>query len=89
MGILKKIQEMKQEMTRWRQKMHAEPELAFEERWTARFLTRQLQDFGVDVHPLAKTGVVGTLKGKQPAVHFQYVVGSINDNGIPQAEYEH
>ncbi len=64
MGILKKIQEMKQEMTRWRQKMHAEPELAFEERWTARFLTRQLQDFGVDVHPLAKTGVVGVLHGK-------------------------
>lgn len=64
MGIIKKIQDMKQEMTRWRQKMHAEPELAFEERWTARFVTRQLQDFGLDVHPIAKTGVVGVLHGR-------------------------
>ncbi|MDE1151551.1 MAG: amidohydrolase [Micavibrio sp.] len=64
MGIIKKIQDMKQEMTRWRQKMHAEPELAFEERWTARFITRQLQDFGIDVHALTKTGVVGVLHGK-------------------------
>jgi len=64
MGIIKKIQDMKQEMTRWRQKMHAEPELAFEERWTARFITRQLQDFGIDVHAMAKTGVVGVLHGK-------------------------
>lgn len=48
MDIVRKIQEMQQEMTRWRQKLHAEPELAFEERATARFLTRQLQSFGFD-----------------------------------------
>ena len=65
MEIIRKIQEMQQEMTRWRQKLHAEPELAFEERATARFLTRQLQSFGIEVHALTKTGVIGVLHGKE------------------------
>ncbi len=64
MKPIKKIQEMKHEMTRWRQKLHAEPELAFEERKTARFITRQLEGFDVDVYPMAKTGVIGVLHGK-------------------------
>lgn len=65
MSIIKKIKEMSLEMTRWRHRLHAEPELAFDERKTARFLTRQLQSFRVDdVQSLAKTGVVGVLHGK-------------------------
>ncbi|MDY0009555.1 MAG: amidohydrolase [Bdellovibrionales bacterium] len=65
MGIIKKIKEMSLEMTRWRHRLHAEPELAFEERKTARFLNRQLQTFRLDdVQTLAKTGVVGVLHGK-------------------------
>lgn len=64
MGIIRKIQAMKQEMTRWRQKLHAEPELAFEEKKTMRFISRQLEDFGLEVHGLAKTGVVGVLHGR-------------------------
>ncbi len=65
MEIVKKIQEMQQEMMRWRQKLHTHPELAFEERETMRYLQRQLQSFGVDeIHPLAKTGVIGVLHGK-------------------------
>lgn len=65
MSIIKKIKEMSLEMTRWRHRLHAEPELAFDERKTARFLTRQLQSFRVDeIHSLAKTGVVAVLHGK-------------------------
>jgi hippurate hydrolase len=65
MGILKKFQEMKQEMTRWRQRLHAEPELAFEENKTSRFLLRQLKSFGIDdVHVMAKTGLVAVLHGR-------------------------
>src|SRR3990170_1724181 len=64
MGLIKKIQELQYEMTRWRKKLHEEPELAFDERSTARFLTRQLQSFGVETHSLAKTGVVGVIHGK-------------------------
>ena len=65
MGIIKKIKALSLEMTRWRHRLHAEPELAFEERKTARFLMRQLQSFRLDdVQSLAKTGVVGVLHGK-------------------------
>ncbi|MDP2206990.1 MAG: amidohydrolase [Alphaproteobacteria bacterium] len=65
MSIIKKIKEMSLEMTRWRHRLHAEPELAFEERKTARFISRQLQMFRMDdVQSLAKTGVVGVLHGK-------------------------
>lgn len=67
MGILKKFQEMKQEMTRWRQRLHAEPELAFDETKTSRFLVRQLKSFGIkdsDIHVMAKTGLVVELHGK-------------------------
>lgn len=65
MNIIKKIKELSLEMTRWRHRLHAEPELAFEERKTARFLIRQLQTFKLDdVQSLAKTGVVGVLHGK-------------------------
>jgi amidohydrolase len=64
MGIIKKIQDMKNEMTRWRQKLHAEPELAFEEKKTMRFVTRMLEDNGIECHGIAKTGVIGVLHGK-------------------------
>lgn len=67
MGLIKKIQDMKHEMTRWRKKLHAEPELAFKERDTARFLSRQLQSFGLEVHNMAKTGIIGVLHGKHGA----------------------
>jgi len=65
MNIIQKIREMKREMTVWRQRLHAEPELAFDERKTARFLRRQLQTFGMDeIHGMAKTGIVAVLHGK-------------------------
>lgn len=64
MGINKDIQKMKQEMTRWRQKLHQTPELAFEEKQTMRFLIRTLEDMDIETHGLAKTGVIGVLHGK-------------------------
>ena len=64
MKALKKILEMKQEMTRLRHRLHAEPELAFEERKTARLLIRQLESCGLKTHTLAGTGVVAVLHGK-------------------------
>ncbi len=66
MKILKKIQEMQRDMTRWRHNLHKEPETAFQEKKTARFLTRQLTSFGMDeVHGMAGTGIVGVLHGKK------------------------
>lgn len=64
MKPIKKIQDMKTDMTRWRQKLHAEPELAFEERKTARYIKRMLESFGIETAAMAKTGVIGILHGK-------------------------
>jgi amidohydrolase len=50
----------------WRQHIHANPELAFKEHETARFVAEKLCSFGLDeVHEgIGGTGVVGVLKGR-------------------------
>ncbi len=64
MPIVNRIAEFKDEMTAWRRRLHAHPETAFEEVVTAGFVADRLEEFGIEVHRgLAKTGVVGTLRG--------------------------
>ncbi|QPC94426.1 M20 aminoacylase family protein [Mesorhizobium sp. INR15] len=47
----------------WRHKIHANPELGFQEKETARFVAAQLRGFGLEVHEdIGGTGVVGVLK---------------------------
>jgi hippurate hydrolase len=49
----------------WRQRLHANPETAFEETATSAFVAEKLRSFGLDVHTgLARTGVVGVLRGR-------------------------
>jgi amidohydrolase len=50
-----------------RRDLHAHPELAFEERRTARMVARELRALGLDVHEgIGQTGVVGVLEGNAP-----------------------
>ena len=50
------------EMTAWRQDIHAHPELGFEEHRTADLVAEKLASFGLEVERgIGKTGVVGTL----------------------------
>src|SRR3546814_11519691 len=50
-----------------RRDIHRHPETAFEENRTADVVAAKLAEWGIPVHRgLAKTGVVGTLKGKRP-----------------------
>ncbi|MEM7189551.1 MAG: amidohydrolase [Pseudomonadota bacterium] len=53
-------------VTRWRQDLHAHPELGFEEVRTAGIVETSLREFGVDqvITGLGKTGVVGVIRGK-------------------------
>jgi hippurate hydrolase len=52
-------------MTAWRQDFHRHPELGFEERRTAAIVAGLLRGWGIEVtEGLAKTGVVGTLRGR-------------------------
>ena len=64
MPMINRIAEFQDEMARWRQDIHAHPELGFEENRTSDIVARELESFGLEVHRgLAKTGVVGVLKG--------------------------
>ncbi|HZB93749.1 MAG TPA: M20 aminoacylase family protein [Stellaceae bacterium] len=67
MPIVNRIADFHKDLTLWRHELHAHPETAFEEKQTAEFVARRLQEFGIEVHRgLAGTGVVGTLRGAAP-----------------------
>lgn len=64
MPIINRIADYHDEMTAWRRDLHMHPETAFEEVRTSDFVAGKLAEFGYEVHRgLARTGVVGTLKG--------------------------
>jgi amidohydrolase len=67
MPIVNRIADFHQDLTAWRRELHAHPETAFEEKHTSDFVAKRLQEFGIAVdRGLARTGVVGTLKGARP-----------------------
>ncbi len=65
MKILPEVDALVAEMKEWRHHIHAHPETAFEETATSAFVADKLRAFGLEVHSgMAKTGVVGVLRGK-------------------------
>lgn len=51
------------DMIAWRHAIHANPEIGFEERETARFVAEKLRSLGLEVHEgVGGTGVVGVLR---------------------------
>lgn len=68
MSVLPVFREMHPELTAWRRELHQYPQTAFEETFASEFIAERLTHMGIEVHRgLAKTGVVGTLKGKLSA----------------------
>jgi amidohydrolase len=62
-----------QEIIDIRRQIHQNPELAFEEYNTAELVSKKLTEYGIDYQRgIAKTGVVGLIKGKNPD---SYVIG--------------
>ncbi len=54
------------ELKEIRHDLHAHPELSFEENRTSSVVVEYLNKFGIETHTgLAKTGVVGVIKGKK------------------------
>jgi amidohydrolase len=49
-----------------RRHLHAHPELSYQEFQTAKFVAEQLTSFGISAQPLATTGLVADIKGKNP-----------------------
>jgi hippurate hydrolase len=71
--IIAELTQFEAEIAAIRRDIHKHPETAFEEVRTADIVAEKLSSWGIEVsRGLAKTGVVGTLKGKRPG---QKVVG--------------
>ena len=70
MPIINRIAGFQEQMTDWRQDIHAHPEIAFQENRTSDLVAEQLESFGIEVNRgLAQTGVVGVLKnGDGPSI---------------------
>ena len=67
MPTIKELDALNGEMTEWRHALHQKPEMAFEEEWTSDFIAEKLESFGIEIHRgLAKTGIVGVVRGKVP-----------------------
>ncbi len=59
--------QIEQKVISWRQYLHQNPELSNREFKTAEFVAEKLKALGIEVQTgVAKTGVVGILKGSQP-----------------------
>ena len=66
--ITSKLAALHADMTLWRRDIHAHPELGFQETRTADLVAKKLEEFGIPIHRgLAKTGLVGVVKGKKSA----------------------
>ncbi len=66
MPIINRVAALHDEITAWRRDIHEYPELLFDLPRTAALVAEKLKEFGVDeiVTGIAKTGVVGVIKGK-------------------------
>ncbi len=63
---VERIRSFHPELKALRRDIHAHPELAFEESRTASLVAERLKGWGIEVHTgIAKTGVVGVIKGKK------------------------
>ena len=69
MRISNEIINIVPEIKKWRQQLHAHPELGYEEEWTSNFVAEKLESFGLEIHRgLGKTGIIGVLKGLDPTL---------------------
>lgn len=67
MSSVAAIKALHPELIQLRRDIHSHPETAFEEQRTSALVAERLQAWGITVdRSLAKTGVIGTLKGRRP-----------------------
>lgn len=67
MNVVPEIAAFAEDLVRIRRKLHADPEIGFEEVRTAAFVAETLAGWGIDVHRgIGGTGVVGVVRGNGP-----------------------
>jgi amidohydrolase len=77
MPIVNRVADLQPDIQAWRRDIHEHPELLYDVHRTAGFVADRLKEFGCDeiVTGLGQTGVVGVIKGKQPANGDIKVIG--------------
>jgi amidohydrolase len=67
MPVVNRVADLKEEITAWRQDIHAHPELQYDVHRTAALVVEKLKAFGCDevIPGVGKTGVVGLIKGRK------------------------
>jgi len=63
--LLQRAKELGSEFINFRRDFHRHPELGFQEARTAKIVTDYLTSLGIEAHPVAGTGVVGLLRGRE------------------------
>ena len=72
-----------------RRHLHAHPELSYEEYETSKFIQQKLKEFGIPFEIKATTGIVGLIKGKNPAKRIIALRGDMDalpiqeENNVP------
>lgn len=64
MELKKEAEELTNQLVAWRRDFHRHPETAFEEHRTSSVLRKFLEERGIPVQAMARTGLRGVLKGK-------------------------
>ena len=66
MNLIDDLKSAHSEIASWRQHLHENPEIAYEEKDTSNFVAAKLESFGVEVHRgFGGTGLVGVIHGSQ------------------------
>ncbi|EDZ93059.1 amidohydrolase [Limnospira maxima CS-328] len=61
------IQALQPQLVKWRRHIHQYPELAFQEKLTAKFIAEKLEEWGINHQTqIAETGIVAIIEGHQP-----------------------
>jgi len=95
-GPVEHIRSFHQELTDIRRDIHAHPELGFNELRTSDLVAAKLEGWGIEVHRgIAKTGLVGVVKGRQCAsgravgLRADMDCLPMHENGSPPYKSEH
>ncbi|WP_026732403.1 M20 metallopeptidase family protein [Fischerella sp. PCC 9605] len=60
------IRSLQAQLVEWRRRLHQKPELGFQEKLTAEFVSQKLQEWGIEHQTgIAKTGIVAVIHGNQ------------------------
>ncbi|MDC1382225.1 M20 family metallopeptidase [Candidatus Puniceispirillum sp.] len=88
MKIVEGLYAAHEELTSWRQHLHQNPEIAYEEEDTSNFVAGKLESFGVKVHRnFGGTGLVGVIEGNQGDLQSGKAIGLRADmDALPMPE---